>query len=72
MLDDAPIADLVQRICFDLGLTPDWRIWKDLDWGAEYLKARLPEDMGAERWAHLEQAPSATGADRTQHRLESG
>jgi hypothetical protein len=53
MLADAPVAELVQRICFDLGLTPDWRIWKELEWGAEYLRAHLPEDVGAERWADL-------------------
>ena len=28
-LADAPIAELVARICDDLGVSPDWRIWDD-------------------------------------------
>ncbi len=58
-LADAPIADLVARICFDLGLTPDWRIWNDQDWAIQYLKDHTPTDIGAERWLHtgLEDGP---------------
>jgi hypothetical protein len=50
VLADAPIAELVARICLDLGVTPDWRIWDDQDWAIEHLKAHTPDDIGAERW----------------------
>ena len=59
-LADAPIAELVSRICFDLGLTPDWRIWDDQDWAIQYLKDHTPDDIGAERWP---ETPPAQGAD---------
>ena len=57
---DAPIAELVARICDDLGVTPDWRIWDDQDWAIEHLKANTPDDIGAERWLHLH--PPGPGA----------
>ena len=53
-LADGPIAELVGRICFDLGLTPDWRIWDDQDWAIDYLKEHTPTDIGAERWRDLD------------------
>jgi hypothetical protein len=49
-LADAPIAELVARICDDLGISPDWRIWDDQDWAIEYLREHTPTDIGAERW----------------------
>ena len=50
MLPDAPIPDLITRICNDLGLSPDWRIWAHLDWGAEFLREYMGDDPGAERY----------------------
>jgi len=49
-LADAPIPELITRICNDLGVSPDWRLWKHLDWGAEFLREHTPADIGAERW----------------------
>jgi hypothetical protein len=63
--EDAPIAELVARICDDLGVTPDWRIWDDQDWAIEYLKARTPDDIGADRWLHL--YPASGGATDLPH-----
>jgi len=60
-LADGPIAELVARICFDLGLTPDWRIW-DEDWAVQYIKDHTPDDIGAERWLS-EYPPVGGGAD---------
>lgn len=60
-LADGPIAELVGRICFDLGLTPDWRIW-DEDWAVQYIKDHTPDDIGAERWAR-DYPPEGGGAD---------
>jgi hypothetical protein len=62
-LADGPIAELVERICRDLGVVPDWRIWDDQDWAIEYLREHTPTDIGAERWTHLETAapPTANG-----------
>ena len=51
------------RICFDLGLTPDWRIWDDQDWAIQYLKDHTPTDIGAERW--LSEYPPGPGAGAT-------
>jgi hypothetical protein len=65
VLDDAPIGELVARICADLGVIPDWDLWDDHAWAIEHLKARDPGDIGADRWRHLETAdpppPDATG-----------
>ena len=58
-LADAPIAELVARICDDLGITPDWRIWNDQDWAIEHLRENTPTDIGADRWRHLEALPAA-------------
>jgi hypothetical protein len=57
-LADAPIGDLVARICADLGVTPDWSLWEGKDWAIEYEKSLPPfgGDIGAERWRHLEAA----------------
>jgi hypothetical protein len=57
-LADAPIGDLVARICADLGVTPDWSLWDDQAWAIEYEKSLPPfgGDIGAERWRHLEAA----------------
>ena len=57
-LADGPIAELVARICEDLGVSPDWRIWDDQDWAIDYIKDRMLTDIGADRWAHLD-APVA-------------
>jgi hypothetical protein len=58
VLADAPIGDLVARICADLGVTPDWSLWDDQAWAIEYEKSLPPfgGDIGAERWRHLEAA----------------
>jgi hypothetical protein len=63
-LADAPIAELVGRICYDLGITPDWRIWDDQDWAIEHLRENTPADIGADRWLHL-QPPPVTIPDDT-------
>jgi hypothetical protein len=55
-LADAPIGDLVERICADLGVIPDWSLWDDHAWAIAHLKARDPGDIGADRWRHLETA----------------
>jgi hypothetical protein len=71
-LADAPIGDLVARICADLGVTPDWSLWDDQAWAIEYEKSLPPfgGDIGAERWRHLEAAdPSPAPPD--DHRLDS-
>ena len=62
-LADAPIAELVARICDDLGVTPDWRIWDDQDWAIEHLKACTPDDIGAERWK-TRRPPDGTAGER--------
>ena len=49
-LADAPFPELIERICAVLGVTVDWRLWKDLDWGAEFLREHTETDIGAERW----------------------
>jgi hypothetical protein len=64
-LDDAPIGELVARICADLGVIPDWDLWDDHDWAAEHLKAQSLSDIGAERWRHLEASPDGTPPDTT-------
>ncbi len=51
-LDDAPIGELVARICADLGVIPDWSLW-DHDWAIDHLKAQASIDIGAERWRDL-------------------
>ena len=56
-LADGPIAELVARICEDLGVSPDWRIWNDQDWAIDYIKDRMPTDIGADRWADTPIAP---------------
>jgi hypothetical protein len=67
VLADAPIGDLVARICADLGVTPDWSLWDDQAWAIEYDKSLPPfgGDIGAERWRHLDPPaaapPEATG-----------
>jgi hypothetical protein len=62
---DAPIAELVARICEDLGVTPDWRIWDDQDWAIDYIRDRTPADIGADRWLHL--YPPGPGAPDLPH-----
>ena len=49
-LADAPFPELIERICAALGVIVDWRLWKDLDWGAEFLREHTETDIGAERW----------------------
>ena len=49
-LADAPFPELIERICADLGVIVDWRLWKDHDWGAEFLREHTETDLGAERW----------------------
>ena len=39
-LDDLPLRETVMRICADLGITPDWSLWKSGDW-TEPTPARL-------------------------------
>ncbi len=60
-LADAPIGDLVARICDDLGVIPDWALWDDHAWAIEHLRSRDPGDIGADRWRHLETPPAAAG-----------
>ncbi|MDB6080198.1 MAG: hypothetical protein JWO82_3945 [Akkermansiaceae bacterium] len=67
VLPNLPIGDLVERICADLGVTPDWSLWESEDWAIEYEKSLPPfgGNIGADRWRHLEAAdpppPEATG-----------
>jgi hypothetical protein len=62
-LDDAPIGDIVARICADLGVIPDWDLWDQHDWAIEHLKTRDPGDIGADRWRHLETPGAAPPPD---------
>jgi len=32
---DRPVSAVVAQVCADLGLTPEWSIWKDEDWAIE-------------------------------------
>lgn len=51
LADDAPIGELVARICADLGVTPDWSLWEDQNWAIEYELSLPPDNgIGAERW----------------------
>ncbi len=43
---DRPIGELVARICRDLGVTPDWRLWEDEAWAIEALEASPPGAPG--------------------------
>jgi len=58
-LQTAPVGELVERICADLGVIPDWSLWDDHAWAAEHLMARAREDIGADRWRDLEPEPAA-------------
>jgi hypothetical protein len=60
LLGDAPMGEVVARICADLGIVPDWSLWDGHAWAAEHLMARACEDVGAERWRQLETEPAAT------------
>ena len=69
VLADLPIGDLVERICADLGVIPDWSLWEDQAWAIEYEKSLPPfgGNIGADRWRHLETAdppPPDPDADR--------
>ena len=58
-LDTAPIGELVERICADLGVIPDWDLWGDQDWVTEHLMARtVAGDIGADRWRYLHPPPA--------------
>jgi hypothetical protein len=67
VLPNLPIGDLVERICADLGVTPDWSLWEGQDWAIAYEKSLPPfgGNIGADRWRHLEAVdpppPDATG-----------
>jgi hypothetical protein len=37
---DRPIGELAARICRELGLSPDWSLWKDEDWAVEEAESR--------------------------------
>ncbi len=37
---DRPIGELAARICAELGLSPDWSLWKDEDWAVEEAESR--------------------------------
>ena len=61
-LQTAPIGELVERICADLGVIPDWSLWEDQDWAIEYQASRPPcADIGADRPGRHE--PPDGGAD---------
>lgn len=47
VLGDAPIGEVVARICADLGIVPDWSLWDQHDWAIEHLKVQAATD-GAE------------------------
>ena len=63
-LADAPIGELVARICADLGVIPDWSLWDEHAWALEHLTAQtLAGDLGADRWRYLETADAAPPPD---------
>ncbi|HEY2661059.1 MAG TPA: hypothetical protein VGI79_15160 [Caulobacteraceae bacterium] len=37
---DQPISAMIARICGDLGLTPDWSLWRNEDWAVEEADTR--------------------------------
>ena len=40
--DDWSIGETIAMICKDLGLKPDWGLWKDEDWAIEEAEANTP------------------------------
>ena len=46
---DAPIGELVARICRDLGVTPDWTLWDDEPWAIEAATASSPAESSPDR-----------------------
>jgi hypothetical protein len=48
---DRPIGELVAAICRDLGLTPDWRLWRNETWAIEEASAKSPDAGRAARRA---------------------
>jgi hypothetical protein len=42
---DRPLGEIVARICFDLGLQPDWSLWEDAPWAADAAHTELPADL---------------------------
>jgi hypothetical protein len=47
-LTDAPLGEMVARICRDLGLDPDWRRWEDEPWARAEAAAKTPGSPYAE------------------------
>jgi hypothetical protein len=41
---DRPLGEIVARICFDLGLQPDWSLWDDEPWAADAAKVQAPAE----------------------------
>ena len=62
-LTEAPVAELVARICADFGVTPDWSLWEDQDWAIAHVKAQAAGDNGAEGWRDLAPSPGPTSPD---------
>jgi hypothetical protein len=41
---DRPLGEIVARICFDLGLEPDWSLWDDGPWAAAATTVQPPAE----------------------------
>jgi hypothetical protein len=39
---DRPLGELVAGICRDLGVTPDWNLWRNEDWAMDEARANTP------------------------------
>lgn len=62
VLGEAPVGELVARICADLGVIPDWSLWEDHPWAAEQLTAEAREaERGNDPAPLPKPAPAADG-----------
>jgi hypothetical protein len=39
---DLPVSTLIARVCADIGVTPDWDLWKNEPWAAAEWRAATP------------------------------
>ncbi|HWK43148.1 MAG TPA: hypothetical protein VNT30_00400, partial [Stellaceae bacterium] len=50
-----PIGEIIARICWDLGLDPNWRRWAEDHWAVEEARTKAPGSPYAE-WGDEEEA----------------
>ena len=54
-----PIGESIARLCAELGLKPDWDLWRDEDWAIEEAEARTPGSPYGRAWPTLDGADDA-------------